>query len=220
MPPVPPAFWNEMPQPDASSARDGLRFHKTADLLFVGQLLNRANDSFWIQEQRGPDRRWHYSPLPRDQRRTAMHGFVKVFTVRKTLCTRFYALRASISAGGSIPWLDLDGKPLRREKGWVEGQPWLLGASLRHPFEQGSDPFLHHFQHREFFKPSESLDSGGLLPMESEGRFCPVDGPVIPLKAKLRTSSASWSALAGREWELVLCPCCLGVFEESLSVIS
>lgn len=209
-----------MPHPDAGSARDGLRFHKTADLLFVGQLLNRATDSFWIQEARGPDRRWEYSPLPRDQKRAAMHGFVKVFTVRKTLRTRFYGLRAAISAGGWIPRLDLEGKPLRREKGWAEGQPWLLGARLRHPFEHGNDPFLNQFQHREFFRPSASPDNAGLLPVESEARICPVDGPALPLKAKLRSGSASWSALAGREWALVLCPCCLGVFEESLSLMN
>ncbi|MEI7963197.1 MAG: hypothetical protein WCI42_05145, partial [Verrucomicrobiota bacterium] len=50
-------------------------------------------------------------------------------------------------------------------------------------------------------------------PLKRDQVYCPLDGPVVPIRATEKTPSFSWEMMCGREWALYLCPKCLGTFD-------
>lgn len=94
-----------------------------------------------------------------------------------------------------------------------------LGAGLVRPFSETEDPLVDRLHEVEFFDwlPEDSNEAPTLKHGEV---YCPLDGPVIAIKASERTPSFSWQIMCGREWTLYLCPKCLGIFERFLYKMS
>ena len=124
--------------------------------------------------------------------------------------------------------------------------PLILGINLKWPFKKDDDLLLRDLYKTPFFTWEKSTGTGVVvdvpftgkaesekanspelaaesLPEKTQGTkpdvvlYCPLDGPVLPLKIKVETGENSWRLNFGREWELLVCPHCLGVFDRKLT---
>jgi hypothetical protein len=86
----------------------------------------------------------------------------------------------------------------------------MAGKGLKWPFERGHDPLL-----TDLFKiPLLSWQED--RPLKKGEVYCPLDGPVIPIKYEWESPPWTWENLCGRRWRALLCPHCLGQFQVQL----
>ena len=214
-----PPLWSQLPATDAVFARDGRRLQATEDVLFLAQVIARAAGRPLLRETRDAEKRWCYTPAD-GAMADGTPGFVKLGSIRRKLRLRFWRLRSLIGTREVVCELSVDGRKLRDSKRWTAGQPWKLGASLRWPFTKAGDPLLEKLHEiplmsdasLEGWTPEQTVPKGSIL--------CPLDGIVTPIIGSMRTSPESWQALCGREWQVILCPHCLGEFCEQLTLMN
>jgi len=168
-----------------------------------------------------------------------MDGFrvksrIRAVTIRRLIRDRFFSLRQLLAEKNPAPFeLVVHGVSMsNRSNEFLD-----FARHLKWPFKKGEDPLLIDFHKVQFFKGnpldgnlvsmdalhcSNVSDGSVTPPSEPSGMvcYCPLDGPVQPLMLKLRTSRESWKNLGGREWNLWVCPHCLGQFKHQLWMMS
>jgi hypothetical protein len=206
------SYYRALPNAKHVRPRGTARVERSSDLLFVaaalrtmeiagGRLLLFAHPTDredWYYRVHAADGRYLHPvtgiELPPDGTHTVKME-LKVQTLRAHLRKSGYAFRQFIKSGVGGMNIQCEGDALARHMSPAGAPPAL-------------DPILDHFhllKLLDFPRPAR-LKPGQLI--------CPLDGPVTPCSATMRSPRATWRALCGREWHTTFCPCCLFQFEE------
>lgn len=199
-----------LPADTCVAPRGGVGISQTKDMLFLASLLRRAGTAHYffmqedgaiIPESEGVD----------DADQPAGKLRIRRATVRRWFRDGFFPFRRMLASGDASGLvIKLNGADIRTARKWSFGQPWALGKTLKWPFEKGHDPLLNHLHQILMFDWQDSI------PLSKGEVYCPLDGPVVPVKADLITAPITWKMLCGRHWRVLLCPHCLGQFQNEL----
>ncbi len=208
-----PEMFLKLPEDECKAPRDGLRHGKTEDMLFLATLLKRAGDTRYFLELRGgaivPE------PLATDELKweilAPMKSRIRRVTVLRWLRERFFAFRQGVADAIPLPFvIEPEGKELRKPRQWKPEHPWMAGKGLKWPFESGHDPLLSDLHKIPLLSWQEKR------PLNRGEVYCPIDGPVIPIKHEWKSPPWTWEHMCGRAWRAFLCPHCLGQFQVEL----
>lgn len=216
-------FWISLPDAGCLFPRDGDPLLKSEDGLFLAMLLQRSKGISQILEARDSAAVWCYLPdvsgtSPSLEER-GMHIISKLntSTLRQRFKETFLKFRSSIAAMEFPPHDFLIGGKVIRMSDSSGGEGlWKFGAGLLRPFDEKGDPLIDRLHEVALFDWLPA-DFSKAPPLKHDEVFCPLDGPVVPIKATERTSRRSWEILCGREWSLYICPKCLGTFERRMT---
>jgi len=208
-----PKLFLELPGDECKAPRDSLRICKTEDLLFLAALLKRAGNAHYfleladksvLPESAGHDESERTEPAPVKSR-------IKQGTIRRRFRDEFFATRQALA--DAIPLLfviEPEGKEMRKPRQWNPKDLWMIGKGLKWPFEKGHDPLLTNLHNIPLLSWQEKR------PLKNAELYCPLDGPVIPIKHEWSSPQETWEQLCGRAWRVLLCPDCLGQFQVKL----
>lgn len=208
-----PKLFRKLPGDDCRSPRDGLRLHKTEDILFLAALLHRAGNARYLLQL--ADGAIIPEPPGADglagSEQAQVKSRISRATVRRWFRDRFFVTRRLL-ANGKVPGhtIRFMGKELKSARRWKPNQPWALGKSLKWPFEKGHDTLLSELHKIPLLSWQETR------PLEKGELYCPLDGPLTPVKSELISPPITWEHMVGRHWRTLLCPNCLGEFKVDL----
>jgi hypothetical protein len=194
-----PKLFLELPAEECTAPRDGLRPCETEDVLFLAALLKRAGSARYFLVLRGGaivpelvdvDESECSEPVQLKSR-------ISRGTVRRWFRDRFFPFRQEVASG----WFSRDGvrfmvKELQNTSRWKLTEPQKLEKKLKWQFQKGPDLLMSHLHEIPL------LSWPGPRPLMGGEVYCPVDGPVSPVKM-----------LCGRSSRSLLCPNCLGRFQ-------
>jgi hypothetical protein len=212
-------LWLSLPGSECISPRDGSPLLKSEDGMFLAMLLHRskgARQFIEMMEEEGV--RTYFPETKGCVESVAKLG--KTFkarfnssTVRGYFKETFLHFRSRLSSRETAHHdFFIGGKLVRASDSAGDKALWKLGANLERPFTAQGDSLLEQLHDVSFF----DWIPGGFLnaPTLKHGEvYCPMDGPVTPIKAAEKTPAFSWEMMCGREWALYLCPKCLGTFD-------
>ena len=208
-----------LPGPECSSPRDGLQLLKSKDTLFLSLLLHRSEGTKHIIEALDPSGAWSYFPEVEGtaasvtSRGMTIKSRLNRSTLRGYFKETYLLFRSGISSREAAHHDFFIGEKLVRAFDSAGSKAlWKLGANLQRPFTDQGDSLADRLHELSFF---DWLPEGSTkAPTLKHGEvYCPLDGPVTPIKAAEKTPALSWELLCGREWGLYLCPKCLGSFD-------
>lgn len=215
-------LWISLPEAGCLSPRDGVSILKSADGLFLEMLLHRSRGGSQILEARDEAGAWCYLPdvsgtsASLDAQGMGIISTLNASTLRHRFKETFLLFRSAI-ASRVMPLHDylIGGEIIRAADCLGDTGLWKFGAGLLRPFDENGDPLMERLHEVTFFN---WLPEGYTTPppLKHGEVYCPLDGPVVPIKAWERTPGYSWEMLSGREWSLYLCPKCLGTFERRM----
>jgi hypothetical protein len=201
------------------SSGDGEKLSRTEDVLFLSGLLKMLSQGGAIRETRGVKGEWFYEYFTEEQRAASPKGqYLLTASIRRRFWDLFFSMRSVFSsAEGSGCRIWFKGKLIRDFEGWLEGEPWNFGASLPRPFSKEGDPLMENLHLTEFFEGKMNTKERG---KGSRGVVCPLDGPVVQVTCRVMSPPKTWKNSCGREWQVKVCPQCLGVIKSRLATIS
>ena len=213
------SYFLSIPGPDCSSPRDGVQLLKSEDTMFLSLLLHRSEGTKHIIEALDQSGAWSYFPevagteLSIASRGMTIKSRLNRSTLRGHFKQTFLLFRTRISSREAAHHDFFIGeKVVRAFDSTGDKALWKIGANLQRPFTDQEDSLVDRLHEVAFFDWLPEL-SNQAPPLKRDQVYCPLDGPVIPLKAAEKTPSFSWEMMCGREWTLYLCPKCLGTFD-------
>jgi hypothetical protein len=216
------SYFLSIPGPECSSPRDGLQLLKSGDTMFLSLLLHRLEGAKYIIEALDQSGAWSYFPeVAGTEASIASRGMtIKARLNRSTLRghfkENFLLFRSRISSREAAHHDFFIGeKVVRAFESAGSKALWKLGANLHRPFTDHKDSLVNQLHEVAFFdwlpEPTNQAP-----PLNRDQVYCPLDGPVVPIRAAEKTPSFSWEIMCGREWDLYLCPKCLGTFDRRM----
>ena len=215
-------FFTILPGVDCSSPRDGEKILQSVDSMFLAMLLHRSHGIKQVIEVQDVGGTWRYFPDvvgAEDslvQRGMTIKSRLNCSSLRGRFKDSFLVFRKWVS--GKEPTIHdhfIGDTKIRPSDSLGDKALWKLGARLNRPFSEQEDPLIDNLHQVPLFTwlPPHSETPP---PLKKGEFYCPLDGPVIPMKGRERTPEYSWEIMCGREWNLSLCPKCLGVFDSRL----
>lgn len=212
-------FFTSIPGADCLSPRDGLQLLKSEDTMFLSLLLHRSEGTKHIIEALDQSGSWSYFPeVAGTEASIASRGMtiksrLNRSTLRGHFKETFLLFRSRISSPEAAHHDFFIGeKVVRAFDSTGDKAIWKLGANLQRPFTDQEDSLVDRLHVVAFFDWLPEL-SNQAPPLKHDQVYCPLDGPVVPIKVAEKTPSFSWEMMCGREWALYLCPHCLGTFD-------
>jgi len=208
-----PKLFLELPGDECKTPRDGLRPCKTEDMLFLATLLQRAGDTRYFLEVRGgaliPETVAADNPLSRVHPR--FKARISRATIRGWFRHRYFGIRQAFADAIPLPFvIEPEGRELRKPRNWEPVHPWMAGKGLKWPFEKARDPLLTNLHKTPLLSWQDHR------PLRKWEVYCPLNGPVIPIRHEWNSPPWAWQHLCGRHWRALLCPHCLGQFHIQL----
>ena len=206
-------YFRRIPGSRCSFPKDHQSLHKTEDLLFLAALLKRSEPAQQVIEVLDAKGVRRFLPeLKVDAVVFAGKGIriksrINRSTIRKIFSEKFYGFRRAISLDTLLRnEITMGEQAVRPSNSLGSKGLWNFGSKLTHPFSKEGDPLIAELHKVRFFSWARTaiLIKGTL--------YCPLDGPVKPLEAGMKTPRESWRLMCGRQWSFLLCPHCLGVF--------
>jgi len=186
-------------------------------MLFLAALLQRAENARYFLELGSGD--IVPEPLGDDSRKSGSDFEVKArisrATIRVWFRNQFFAMREAIAAAIPLPFvIEPEGRELRKSRNWEPEHPWMAGKGLKWPFEKVHDPLLTNLHGIPLLSWRDDR------PLRDGELYCPLDGPVFPIRHEWKSPPWTWRHLCGRHWRASLCPHCLGQFQDQLIAIN
>ena len=215
-------YFTSVPGIDCTSTRDGKKILKSVDGMFLAMLLYRSQATQQIIEAQDTGGTWRYFPDVAGaedsliQRGMTIKSRINRSSLRMKFRDSFLIFRKWVSGREPAGHDHFIGNiKIRPSRSLGSKALWKYGARLARPFSEEGDPLMDHLHQVHFFEwlPSNSTTPH---PLKHGEVYCPLDGPVIPIKGRECTPEFSWEILCGREWNLYLCPKCLGIFDSWL----
>ncbi len=208
-----PKLFLELPGHECKAPRDGLRPCKTEDMLFLATLLQRAGEARYFLEFGG--REIVPEPLGNDSRESEPEFEIKArigrATIRRWFRYGYFAIRQAFADAIPLPFvIEPEGRELRKPRSWKPEHPWMAGKGLKWRFEKTRDPLLTNLHKIPLLSWRDDR------PLRDGEVYCPLDGPVIPIRHEWKSPTWTWQHLCGRQWRALLCPDCLGQFQIQL----
>jgi hypothetical protein len=213
------SYFLSIPGPECSSPRDGLQLLKSGDTMFLSHLIHCSEGAKHNIEALDQSGVWSYFPeVAGTELSIASRGMkIKSRLNRSTLRGHFkqtsLLFRSRISSREVAHHDFFIGKKVVRafERAGSKAL-WKLGSNLHRPFTDLKDSLVDQLHEVAFFDWFPELTNQA-PPLKHNQVYCPLDGPVAPVRGVEKTPSFSWEIMCGREWALYLCPKCLGTFD-------
>ena len=206
-------YFRRIPGSRCSFPKDHQSLHKTEDLLFLAALLKRSEPAQQVIEVLDAKGVRRFLPeLKVDAVVFAGKGIriksrINRSTIRKIFSEKFYGFRKALSSSTPLRnELSLGEHVVKSSNSDGNQGIWNFGSKLTHPFSKEGDPLLDDLHKVSFFTWERTSATKGI-------QYCPLDGPVNPMEAIMRTPPKSWRLRCGRQWNFLLCSHCLGVFD-------
>ena len=213
------SYFLSIPGPECSSPQDGLQLLKSGDTMFLSLLLHRSEGAKHIIEAIDQSGAWSYFPeVAGTEASIASRGMtiksrLNRSTLRGHFKETFLLFRSRISSREAAHHDFFIGeKVVRAFESAGSKALWKLGSNLHRPFTDQEDSLVDRLHEVSFFDWLPELTNQA-PPLKRDQVYCPLDGPVVPIRAAEKTPSFSWEIMCGREWALYLCPKCLGTFD-------
>ena len=210
-------YFRRIPGSRCFFPKDHQSLHKTEDLLFLAMLLKRSEPAQQIIEVLDAKGMRQFLPeLKVDAVLFAAKGIrirsrINRSTIRRIFSEKFYGFRRAISSGTLLRNEFMLGEQVVKPSNSQGNKGlWNFGSKLTHPFSKEGDPLLAELHKIRFF-------SWEMTAATKDTLYCPVDGPVNPIEAMMKTAAESWRLRCGRQWSFLLCPHCLGVFATKIT---
>jgi len=199
--------------------RDKKTLQKSEDVLFLASLLKRSEPNQQILCALDSKGFRHFFPESKEKGLATMSMQIKSrinrSTIRRIFAEKFYGFRRALTSDTPLRnELALGDDVIKAVKSRGNKNLWIFASELAHPFSEKGDPLLdelHRIPLLRWKVPSCSKIPKGFF-------FCPLDGPVQPLKATMKTPEESWRLRCGCKWQFSLCLSCLGVFASKIIV--
>lgn len=215
-------YFTSIPGIDCTSPRDGKKILKSFDSMFLAMLLYRSATAHQVIEAHDTSGTWRYFPDVAGAENSLIHRGMAIksrlnrSSLRMKFRDSFLVFRKWVSGREPADHDHfIEDTRIRSSKSLGNKALWKYGARLARPFSEAGDSLVDHLHKVPFFEWLP-LNSTTPPPLKHGEIYCPLDGPVIPIKGRERTPEFSWENLCGREWNLYLCPKCLGIFDSRL----
>ncbi|MFZ0615370.1 MAG: hypothetical protein WAN16_02845 [Chthoniobacterales bacterium] len=212
-------FFTSLPGPESTSPRDGARLVKSDDSMFIASILQRSKGAKQIIEAMDHSGTWRYFPDVAGSaesvkaRGMTIASRLNRSTVRSRFKETFLLFRSGLSSRETADHdFFIGGKLVRASDSSGDKTLWKLGARCERPFTEQEDSLVDQLHEVVFFDWLPELTNQA-PPLNRDQVYCPLDGPVVPIRAAVKTPSFSWEMMCGSEWALYLCPKCLGTFD-------
>mgnify|MGYP007079334741 FL=1 len=213
-----PKMLRILPERPYGRPRDGKNLKKTEDFLFQAMLVSETKGKYIVEldtrDYAPEDYPSSSKPIAKFKRKTVLKWFTDSFyCYRSTLFRarkagyRFFIHNRGKAKEAAFEML---GSIFTDDEGLDIGQLATFARELRWPFDEEHDPLLSDISRIPLLAWEEA-------PLSSDQLYCPLDGPVKPIVSWLSSPVRTWRALAGREWQFLLCPKCVGALEHHLT---